>query len=46
MPYTIRKLTNGYYRVKNTATGVVHSKHTSKTKAEAQVRLLEQKEKK
>ena len=40
MPYEIRK--NGRaYEVVNTDTGEVHAKHTTKTKAQAQVRLLE-----
>lgn len=39
MPYAIRKVVGGY-AVVNTRTGKRHSKHTSKAKAEAQVRLL------
>lgn len=39
MPYAIRKR-GSRYEVVNTATGRVHAKHTSKKKAEAQVRLL------
>ena len=39
MPYTIEKY-NGDYRVLNSQTGKVHAKHTTKAKAEAQVRLL------
>ena len=41
MPFTIRKLPNSNkYRVTNKKTGVVHSKATTKKKAEAQVRLM------
>jgi len=41
MPYVIRKNNNkNTYSVKNKATGVVHSKGTSKKRAEAQVKLL------
>lgn len=41
MPYDIRKLPNKpLYRVKNTLTGVVHSKGVSLKRAEKQVRLL------
>ena len=46
MSYRIEKNTTKYgtdagtYRVVNTATGKVHSKHTTRAKAEAQVRLL------
>lgn len=39
MPYSVRHVKGGY-RVVNTKTGRVHSRHTSKAKAEAQVRLL------
>ena len=39
MPYAIRKVKGGY-SVVNTKTGVVHAKHTTKPKAEAQIRLL------
>ena len=39
MPYIIIKLKKGY-KVVNKDTGKVHSKHTSKKKAFAQVRLL------
>ena len=43
MPIQIRKLPNkNLYSVKNTQTGQVHSYGTTKTKAEAQKRLLEQ----
>ena len=41
MPYSIRKIRNeDAYSVKNTETGKVHSKHTTKKNALAQVRLL------
>jgi hypothetical protein len=47
MPYVIRKLRNQpFYQVKNIATGEIYAKHTTKAKAEAQVRLLHAKEKK
>jgi len=39
MPYAIEK-TDGSYRVKNTETGRVAAKGTTKTKAERQERLL------
>lgn len=39
MPYAIRKR-DGKYCVVNTATGVVKAKHTTKAKAESQLRLL------
>lgn len=39
MPYAIRKRGSSY-EVVNTETGRVHAKHTTKKKAEAQVRLL------
>jgi hypothetical protein len=40
MPYEIRK--NGRaYEVVNSDTGEVHAKHTTKAKAEAQVKLLQ-----
>lgn len=41
MPYGIQKVAEGKYQVINLKTGQVHAKHTSKTKADAQVRLLE-----
>lgn len=44
MPYEIRKNSDGSYEVLNKRTGKVHAKHTSKKKAEAQVRLLHMKE--
>lgn len=40
MPYAIRSAGEGRYKVVNTETGAVHSKATTKPKAEAQVRLL------
>jgi hypothetical protein len=41
MPYIIRKLRNkNLYKLSNKLTGVVHSQHTTKAKAEAQMRLL------
>jgi hypothetical protein len=41
MPYQIRKIKNhNLYSVKNINTGVIHSKETTKKKAEAQVKLL------
>jgi len=47
MPYTIRKIRNEkLYSVKNTITKKIHSKATTLSKAKAQVRLLEQLEKK
>lgn len=43
MPYNIRKIKNkNEYSVKNSETGKVHSYHTTKKLAKAQVRLLEQ----
>lgn len=39
MPYAILPA-DGAFKVVNTATGEVHAKHTSRAKAEAQVRLL------
>ena len=41
MPYVIRKVRGrNLYSVKNPVTGKVHSKATTKKKAQAQVRLL------
>lgn len=40
MPYKIIKHADGSYAVKNTKTGHMAAKHTSKAHAEAQVRLL------
>lgn len=43
MPYAVKK--NGSaWEVVNSSTGEVHAKHTTKKKAEAQVRLLEEQE--
>lgn len=43
MPYVVKK--NGRaYEVVNSETGEVHAKHTTKKKADAQVRLLEEQE--
>ena len=39
MPYAILPADGGF-KVVNTASGAVHAKHTSRAKAEAQVRLL------
>lgn len=44
MPYRIEKAESGY-RVVNSLTGRVHARHTTKRRAEAQVRLLKAKEK-
>jgi hypothetical protein len=42
MPYIIRKIRNQpYYSVKNAETGTVHSQHTTRKNAMAQVRLLQ-----
>ena len=41
MPYSMRKLPNSnLYRVRNTETGEVKAKATTKAKAEAMIRLL------
>ena len=40
MPYALVGLSDGSYAVKNKATGKIMSKHTTKQKAEAQLRLL------
>ena len=40
MPYAIRPAGDGRFEVVNTATGKVHARHTSRVKAERQVRLL------
>jgi hypothetical protein len=41
MPYSIRKVRNKQcYRVKNTETGKVHAKCSTKLNAERQLRLL------
>lgn len=39
MPYSILPH-NGGFKVVNTATGEVHAKHTTRPRAEAQVKLL------
>jgi hypothetical protein len=42
MPYSIRKIRGQpYYRVFNSETGAVHSKHTTLAKGKAQIRLLD-----
>lgn len=40
MPYRIVPLGNGRYKVVNALTGEVHSKRTTKARAERQVRLM------
>ena len=40
MPYAIQANPDKSYRVVNTETRKVHSKHTTKEKAQAQLRLL------
>lgn len=40
MPFALFKTTLGHYGVKNTESGKVHSKDTTKQKAQAQMRLL------
>jgi hypothetical protein len=46
MPFVIRKNRNSeLYKVSNAITGRVHSYHTTKSKAQAQVRILESIEK-
>ena len=40
MPYALIGLADGSYAVKNRVTGQLMSKHTTKQKAEAQLRLL------
>ena len=45
MPYKIYQIPGGtFVRVVNTDTGMVHSKHTTLKKAQAQIRLLHAKE--
>ena len=46
MPYTIKKLPTGKYRVTNTQTKKVIAKSTTKTKAENQVKLINRLKKK
>jgi hypothetical protein len=41
MPFSIRKVGKNKYQVYNTATGEIHSKGTTKKKAEGQFRLLQ-----
>lgn len=40
MPYKITKLKTSKFQVKNSKTGKIHSKGTTKIRAEKQVRLL------
>lgn len=40
MPYEVRPADDGKFEVLNSKTGKVHAKHTTKEKADAQVRLL------
>lgn len=40
MPYAIKKNKNGTFRVMNKDTGAIKSKHTTKKRALAQIRLL------
>jgi hypothetical protein len=40
MPYDVRSAGDGKFEVVNSHTGKVKAKHTTKEKAEAQVRLL------
>lgn len=40
MPYKITKLKNNLYQVKNTKTGDILAKGTTKNKAEKQIKLL------
>lgn len=40
MPYIIKQVSPGKFSVANRDTGKVHAHHTTKAKAEAQVRLL------
>jgi hypothetical protein len=46
MPYLIRKLPGSHhlFQVVNSETGMIYSKHTSFSKAKAQLRLLHAKE--
>ena len=44
MPYAIRQNRDGSYRVVNALTGRVHAKRTTRRRAQAQVRLLQQRE--
>ena len=40
MPYAVEKTSAGDFEVRNVETGKAHAKHTTRAKAEAQVRLL------
>ena len=40
MPYKLEQVSPRRWSVKNSETGTIHSKHTTKAKAEAQLRLL------
>jgi hypothetical protein len=40
MPYLLQKHPDGSYSVVNKITGFIHAKHTTLTKAKAQIRLL------
>jgi len=40
MPYQIKKLENGRFKVKDAKTGEVKAKNTTKIKAQKQVKLL------
>lgn len=43
MPYAMRKIRNAnLYKVINTETGEIHSKGTTKTKAQSQLRILKE----
>jgi hypothetical protein len=42
MPFEMISLGRGKYEVKNTETGTIHSKHTTKKNAMAQLRILNQ----
>jgi hypothetical protein len=41
LPYSVKKTDDGSYEVVDEETGKVHSRHTTKDKAERQRRLLE-----
>lgn len=41
MPLAIKRLKNNKYQVKNTVTGEIHAKGTTKKKAENQAKLIE-----
>ena len=40
MPYAIKRLKSGLYKVINKETGKIHSKHTTKANAIKQIHLL------